>query len=307
MTWVPVLTNAARGITRTLTIAAPEPAQFYRARIATPLTGGFALLAGGTIDLNRFTLSSDSFDSSNPLFSTAGQYDPLKHLDAGDIATFLALSNGAVFVSGKRWTSSNGTTVMVYGSVGSSAWVNGGYWGVQPGYLRTNLQLAIPNVLVPPGPFMTPAAGTWNGEPYTYILENANYALPSLNLADPKIAVLGNAVLYVHGNAALSGVGLIRLDSNATLKVYVGGNAQIGGAGIQGGTYANQFTMFGLPSCDSVTVTTPAFLGLIYAPNATCTLGGSVLTGSCIADTIRLAGNLTVHFDESLKANARYY
>jgi len=71
-TWIPIVTNVAASITRLISVDGSEDQSFYRAvRGPLPLFAA-ALAASQTIDLKGNSIYIDSFDSSDPLYSTAG-------------------------------------------------------------------------------------------------------------------------------------------------------------------------------------------------------------------------------------------
>ncbi len=74
-----------------------KDSEFVARRVRVTTQGGSmymkAMVARGQINLNGNNISTDSFDSQNPLYSTGGQYDPTKRRDNGDIATNSGLVN----------------------------------------------------------------------------------------------------------------------------------------------------------------------------------------------------------------------
>jgi choice-of-anchor A domain-containing protein len=108
---------------------------------------------------------------------------------------------------------------------------------------------------------------------------------------------------------AFSGNDFIKIDPNASLKLYVGStSASIGGNGVlnQSGSALN-FQYYGLPSNTSLALGGNAeFRGTIYAPNADFTLsgGGNTVTdfiGSSITKTVKMDGKFNFHYDEALR------
>src|SRR6185436_9113521 len=85
-TWWPIATNTQYSAVRQIQVPAFGDRCLYRAALARPLFN-FALAAIDTIDLNGNNLLVDSFDSTDPLFSTYGQYDPLKRKDTAIVAS----------------------------------------------------------------------------------------------------------------------------------------------------------------------------------------------------------------------------
>src|SRR3954451_3691212 len=62
--------------------------------LAVPQTArSFAIGVKQAVNFNGNYLTCDSFDSSDPMFSNNGQYDPAKSKDNGDIFAGLGLTN----------------------------------------------------------------------------------------------------------------------------------------------------------------------------------------------------------------------
>jgi len=92
----------------------------------------------------------------------------------------------------------------------------------------------------------------------------------------------------------------------ASLQLYVGGTANLRGNGIVNQGAPQSFAYFGTGPNPTLNlrVTTP-FVGLIYAPNAVCTIssGGNTsanVQGAIVARTLVLGSHLEFHFDEGL-------
>ena len=103
--------------------------------------------------------------------------------------------------------------------------------------------------------------------------------MPSLNLyGNEAILVTGtNTVLYVTGNVSLTGNALINLAPGGKLTLYVGGtSSSIGGNGVLNPGSAANFIYYGLANNTSLDIhANAAFTGVIYAPQADLSLGGS--------------------------------
>ncbi len=289
-------------------------------RVTTKNDALFAkgMVAKGQIDLMGNNIKTDSFDSSDPAYSTGGRYDPAKNKDSGDVAT-----NSAMIDSLNVWnadiyghvSTGPGGTVKIgpNGAVGSKAWVDAGNHGIQPGWSTDDMNVSFPDVQAPfSGGAFTPASGTVDGTNYTYVVNSGNYQMSSLSMSgNQKMCVTGGAVLYVTGNVSLSGNAFIYIKSNASLKMYVGGSsASLGGNGVINTTAnAMNFFYYGLPSNTSLSFSgNAAFTGVIYAPNADFTLGGGGSTtydfvGAGISSTIKMNGHFNFHYDEALGKN----
>src|SRR5688572_19514858 len=91
-TWTPALTNASSEAMRTITLPAPANQGFWRVRAVPAPRFGYAILARGSVNLVG-SGRIDSFNSTNALESTSGQYDPLKATDRALVGTTLRTTN----------------------------------------------------------------------------------------------------------------------------------------------------------------------------------------------------------------------
>jgi len=273
------------------------------------------MTAQTTIDF-KGGIETDSYNSKDPNFSTNGKYDPAKARDHGDVATNSGITNslslGNAKIKGHLRTGSAGQPKLgPLGSVGDTAWVDGGYTYIKPGWLVDDMNMEFPDVLAPAAT-TTPVGGTVGGTNYTYVLSQlANddgYILNTLNMKsnDKMLVTAGaKAVLYVTGDVLMQGKSFIQIDTGATLQIFVGGtDATFTEVNTSG--KAENFQYFGLPSNTSVTWGGNAeYVGTIYAPSATFTMGGGGSSdydfqGACIVYSIVMNGHFKFHFDESL-------
>src|SRR5213593_547117 len=276
------------------------------ARVAQPFGG--TLAARDFIDLNGNNIQSDSFDSASPLYSTAGQYDPAKRRDHGDVAAYFGLTNslnvGNAKIYGVLWTGPRfSARIGPQGAVGSIAYVdtpsNNGT--IQSGWFRDDMDPFFPDVTLPSlaGGFVPPA-GVVGGTNYTYVLGSDNYRLSNLSMGGSQtMLVTGRATLWVQGSITISGNSKIVVSPSGILILYAGTaagtntTASIGGGGIVNQTYrALGFQYYGLPTHTSMNLTGNGnFVGTIYAPNAGLTLNGGGasdedFSGATIARTV---------------------
>ena len=289
-----------------------------RSAVVTTMKDGMfmkAMVAKGTINMNGNNIRTDSFDSGNPLYSTNGQYTASKAKDNGDVATNSGLANslnvGNANVFGRVATGPGGSiSIGANGSVGSKAWQAAGNTGIQTGWSANDMNVSFPDISAPfSGGYSTPTRGEVDDVDYTYVLSSGNYQLASLRLTgSDKVLVRGNAVLYVTGNLDMAGQSQIIVRTNSTLKLYVGGaSASIGGNGVanQAGN-ASAFSYWGLPSNTSLSMSgTAGFVGSVYAPSASFTLGGGGrdtfdFIGASVTGTVTFNGHYSFHYDEML-------
>jgi hypothetical protein len=273
------------------------------------------MAAKGQIDLSGNKLRIDSFDSTDPNYSTNGRYDPAKAKDNGDVATNSSLVDSLnawnTEIHGKVSTGPGGSvSVGANGSIGSTAWHQAGNTGVEPGWSGDDMNVDFQEVDPPfTGGAFTPAGGSVSSTNYTYVLTSGNWQLSSLVMSgSDSIIVTGNAVLYVTGNVNLSGQSFIYIPANGSLKMYVAGSdASIGGKGaVNSSGNSTNFFYLGLPSNKTISMSSNAsFTGSIYAPSADLTLGGGGndsydFVGASVTASVRMNGNFNFHYDETL-------
>ena len=117
------------------------------------------------------------------------------------------------------------------------------------------------------------------------------------------MVVAGDAVLFVDGNLATSGNGLIYIAPGASLKLYVSGTGSITGNGIVNDTQRpDALTIYGLASCDQFSFSgSSSFIGSVYAPDAQFSFNGAVdVSGTFTGETITITGGARIHYDEAL-------
>lgn len=275
-----------------------------------------AMVAQEKIELKGNDILVDSFDSSDPNYSTNGQYDSTKRKDNGTVATNSTNQNAFVSGNAKIWGKvatgpGAGISLGPNGSIGDSSWVSGGNKGIQSGHYSDDASVSLFDV---PEPFSTasaPSSATVNGTNYDFVIGNGNWMLSGSTQFKGKVLVTGDATLYVTSAVQFSGGDFIQIQPGARLKLYVScASATLGGQGIQNLTgNAASFIYYGLPSNTSISYSgNGTMLGAIYAPNAAFTMGGGGgganqdfdLTGACITKSITMNGHFSCHFDEQL-------
>jgi len=300
-----------------------------RPRASFPVKG--PMIVNSTIDFSGFRVATDSFNSSDTNYSTAGRYDPLKAMDNGDVVTLStdpgAVKIGNAKVKGVVRSPEGGiagitATVGAGGSVGDAAWVGtaaanyaDGQTGFQTDHFKDDVNFTFPNAVLPNVPYwLPPAAGNYkvNGVTYKYFLNNSSPWVLS-DLTDSVYVTGTNVVLHVTSSIAISSGGgknvpEIRIAPGASLTIYMSGaSASIGGKGVINDTgIAKAFAYYGLPSNTSLTFGGNAsFVGSIYAPQAVFSLGGGGTTtydfiGSSITKSAKMNGHFNFHYDENL-------
>jgi hypothetical protein len=273
------------------------------------------LVAKGQIDLSGNRIKTDSYDSSDPQFSTGGRYDPRKTKDGGDIATNSSLVDSLnvwnAEIMGKASTGPGGTVrIGQNGSVGSKSWHSAGRKGIEPGWAKDDMNVHFPDVKAPfTGGGFSPLPGVHSGTSYRYVLGSGNYQLNELKLQGTEtMLVSGLAVLYVTSDIDISGSAKIEILAGSMLHLYMGGpSTRIAGNGVVNNGSASAFAYWGLPRNTHVAIAGNASLtGTIYAPQASLTIGGGGadiydVMGAAIASSVKLNGHSNFHYDESLR------
>jgi hypothetical protein len=312
--WFPVGTNAEASVSRHVRVPFFEGHSFYRALARTPQFN-FAIVAWNQVVLNGNDIVVDSFDSQDPLRSTGGQYDILKRGDravvAGNTLSTNAVELGNAKIFGRIQIATNGTIAIgPNGRVGDLAWHAGLNAGIAPGSIKDDLVLASEQVAppYPEGSAIIPMSGLFEGVAYRCILGTDDYCMDNLRLSNTnKMAVIGNATLYVSSDLAVTGSAFIRIFPGASLRLYVGAPAAIlGGSGVLNENSPSAFVYYGLPSNTSVTIgPNGTFAGCIYAPSAYLRIyadtNGFSFMGAIAARKILVWDHAEIHYDESLQ------
>jgi len=304
----------ARGLSRTIRIET-------RPRSTFPVKG--PLIVKKSFNSNGSNVGTDSFDS------TKGPYNPATAGGNGDVVALTTDPNSIVIGNGKvkgqlRMPPGaiQGVTATIGsgGSVGDTAWVNGGSTGIEAGHFQDDFTTSdfpdatLPNVSV----WFTPLSGVApDGLRYDNLLTSGNYQVS--DLSGSVYVGQANTVVYVTSSISVAkGSGAtkkgdappqIHIAPGASLTVYMAGaTTSISGNGIVNDTaQAKNFAYYGLPSNTTINLTgNGAFYGTIYAPQADFNLKGGGkssiddFTGASITKTTTMTGNFNFHYDESL-------
>jgi hypothetical protein len=307
------------------------PVIYVRGRLQAPLQSNYitrslqaqtkrntrfahGVLAKGKVVLSGIAARVDSFNSTNAAQSTGGQYDPAKATDHAIVATTSKVVGdfniGNVSIYGRVATGPGATvTVGVNGNVGSTAWNdNSSYNGmIQPGYATDDANVYIPDANLP-SPFapLMPAAGVVNGTNYTYVLRDGDYRIGSISLgSSDKIIITGKARLLVDGATSVTGQAYIHVAPGASIEWFAGGGVTLSGGGvINSPGFAQNFSLIGLSTCNSVSYSGGSkFIGTIYAPYAAVKLtGNNDSIGAIVGASVDVSGGMSLHYDESLQS-----
>src|SRR5207237_10845411 len=105
------------------------------------------------------------------------------------------------------------------GKVGDVAWQTGPKNGVEPGWLRTDLNISIPDVTLPFTAGLPPLTGlNIGGITYDYVFGSGTYVTPTITR---NALVTGNALIYVTGQIDCKE---FRLQTNTPAAPYCGGS-----------------------------------------------------------------------------------
>ena len=302
--WVSVATNSDPGITRNITITnKPASPSYYRAVQMFPLFE-FALTAKGTISLVAGAYV-DSFNSADPNHSTNGLY--IKSMATSNAVVLtdssatnaISLSSGASYIWGLADTGPGGAVIL-----------NGGYATT----IRNDANVQINDMFAPS--WSTNSAlystslpsGMVGGTNYTFVATNGNYKVFTLNVVGgQKMVVNGNVNIYLtftENNAlVVGGSGFIYILPGSSLTIYSAGNVNLSGSGLDNGNpNASTFSIYGLQTCTSVTLSANAnFIGIIDAPEAAIFLSGATgWSGAGIANSFNISSSGGIHYDENL-------
>jgi Putative Ice-binding-like adhesive domain len=277
------------------------------AQSASSLPKMIGLFAKNGITLvGDFTV--DSYNSTNSLYSTNGQYDPAKYSDQATVATPAGFGMGGHSRVYGYVQTAPGFTVATGGgaTVGDKAWVNGKSKGIESSptnHFSASFTNAIPDVQAPFTSAATPTSDTVAGTTYNYVLNGGNYMVNNLDAGGGNTSLLVTApsVLVVNGAVSLANV---TFAPGATLDLYIG-TSSLSFAPVIAGMDSSQvvtpiqFRVWGLPTCTTMDMTGgDSFTGLIYAPEADLRArGGSVYYGAITAGTFTCNGGFTLHYD----------
>jgi hypothetical protein len=290
------------------------------------------MAALGAIDLKGNNVASDSFDSSDPLYSTNGLYTVTKRKAGGDIVTnssitnSTALSVGNANIAGHIQTGPNGSYTILNGTVGDLPWVDANTVGIEPGWANNDMNTTFDPAVLPTATWI-PASGIGTGGSGT-APDGKSYA----HIFTSPLDTVSNPGTY-----SITDSGDIYVGTNVSVKLYVstasdykpiniwvaGVNTSEAGKMIayvaspsmtlgtndktQSGRAWN-LMFFGLPTCTTLTYSGNGdFTGAIYAPSADFHLAGGGngyidFIGASVTRTVQMNGHYHFHYDESLRS-----
>jgi len=277
-----------------------------------------SIITKSNINMNGNNVTVDSFDSSNPLYSTLGQYNAALRKAGGDVATDASIVGDVSLGNGNVWghvytgpgTAQNAVQIGPNGVVGDLVW-DATHTGIESNHWSGDFNMTIPDVTAPPtGTTTLPAPVGGN-----VVLNGGNYTISPTdpNISSP-IIVNSNTTLWVQGSYTPTGITIST--NGANLVLYVGRTSGTGDSLSLGGNntinqpgYASQLQFYGLPSLTSISMSGNAgFIGTIYAPEASASFSGggnntADTSGSIVCNSITMNGHWNWHYDENLKVN----
>jgi hypothetical protein len=302
--------------------------------IAQPIATGIG--SRGIVSRKTFLMSGngfiDSFDSTNPLYSTNGQYVQGKRESHGDVgildSTGSSLANGTYLYGSLSYSGpAVQATQHVQGAistpfnvnvptVSTPNWVSGSY--------STALPAAQGNVITIQGdPNANPPTGTTTNPLRYQVSSIVLSGKQTINIQSPVDPVTHQTLsgydnvqiwitdadgatnsLSTSGNTAG-----IFLDTNASVKFWVQGNISLTGQSIVNGSgYASNLIIYGVTPTDGSTPTAYIagqgnFIGVLDAPEFNTTYAGNGdIMGAVIARTLTISGNGSLHYDQALSS-----
>jgi hypothetical protein len=253
-----------------------------------------AILTGEEMDVDDRRSLVDSFDSSNPLYSTSGEYDSGKRKAGGTVLTNSSDFTFAGDIHGDVGT--NG------GAVAPAARIRG---KIDNGFYQPTPVIAQPTSSGFAGggilSTLTAAAGTL-ATPACYKLNALTGTLRITGGSQP-----GAVEVWVTGDIT----GNIQVDANVQAKVYVGGNLRMNGNSLRNDSRrAKNLQLYALAPPAGQTRRIELSLSddihaAIYAPaHAVEFTGNGDFMGSIVAKSLEARGKARFHFDEALKHTA---
>jgi len=317
LAWIFLQSVAGDGGTVTVTNTAPPElaTRFYRVRITETSNPIFERAVVVKQGINGIQAEADAYDSSNPSYSTGGQYDPAKAMDGGGVAT---LSSTANMLNVTNFTIYGPVAVGPGGSINTNffrigthswLWANPGWGKIQDTMFTRDMNLSFPAVQAPPAGGLPPAVVNQviNGITYKYVLDAGRYETAS-GIVSGKVLIRGDVVWYLKRGVSMAfGVtDSITITNNGRLRLYVASpTANL--PDVVNNATPDKFIYFGLPTNSNINQQVNAnFTGTFYAPSARLSLGGNgtgneqKVCGALVVDSLNFQDHFSFHYDSSL-------
>ena len=275
---------------------------------------GQGITSKGTITLSGGA-SLDSYTVTNGVYDMVPGDEAVALTDT-NIAGAVSLSGGpsiAGYVeTGAGPTSGSGATLSTGGSaiVGDSNYIATVKSGVEAGHYSNNANFQFNDVAVPSlTNYYTAFSMTNSVEVAGVPGKTTCYEVPTIS---QSLMIYGNVTIYVTsiGSAInITGQGDIDITPNSTLTLYVAGSISLNGGGvINGQNRANALTIYGLPTCTSISYGGGAnFIGVVDAPESDFSFNGNeAAIGAFVVNSCTVKGAGGVHWDTSLGSGGSF-
>jgi hypothetical protein len=256
--------------------------------------------AVGNINMNGNSMATDSWNSHSAALSDNGVYDPTRTSTNGDVASEQGIVNiGQHKIDGNLYLGPTATYVSGTNQV--------------LGTINTDYNVNFPDVVLPSSaatalnPSVNGGTNYLTSDNTAYVVSNDNHPIvvsPGLT----NVTLIVTAQTFDPTSITLQG----GMSNAATLTIYdsppsPGGSVTLTGNNVGGAIGATpvNFIFYGTTNLTSVTLSgNSAFIGAIYAPEATLNLNGggnsNNLMGSAIVKSASMNGHYDFHYDEAL-------
>jgi hypothetical protein len=285
--FIPTPLDPGSFISRTIKVTCTNPPTF---------SYGIAAIYDLRMTGNSPYLASDSYDSSNPLLSSNGQYVASMATTNGNIASV----NGPVNLAQH--------TIAGDLAVGPTVDPSSVGPGNVLGQIYTDFNVSFPDVELPSELTNPPAASMDTNGQYVFGSSGAwkisSGSAPIVVLPGVSVEVRVDATTF---NPAMVDIQMSSNSISGTLNLYqVSGTMNLSGNVTVESQCAQNFYYWGLPGVTTINCGgSSTYYGAIYAPEADLTLngGGSAnnFCGAVVAKTITMKGHYLIHYDQALQ------
>lgn len=278
-------------------------------RVDTATSSSIGLKIKTKIELDGNKITIDSFDSSDPLYSTDGLYVPSKRLDRCRVTVEEGIEDAMNIGNADIWgtiatTPTATVSIGPQGGVGNRTWHEAGKHGLQPGAWTKDATATMPDPPPPPAGAIPVPAPTKISGMKTITIGSGVWVASSMNVA---YVVTGNATLICQGTIKAKSSQPITVKQGASLKLYAYDATDLAGSAVVNETrQAANFILYGMSDKDITFKGGADFIGQIWAPNSYVSAGGGSggtpfhLAGSLQAKALKLNGGMDYHYDEAL-------
>lgn len=263
------------------------------------------VVAKDTIDFAGNNVYVDSYSSSQDVLNVSTRY---ANRDNGSVATTsvidssLGLGNGDVY--GRIATGGGDPDIGPNGSVFGADSPFG--VTVDTNRIAKDFTANFPDPVVPD---TSGARESYSGSTIGVSGQKTLYKLPSLEVGGKNsLTFEGDVTLVVTGDVSVGGKAYLEVAQNASVEIYVAGNADILGNGmVNHNKIPKNFILYGTGKVSGQEVKVAgngAFFGVVYAPNYLVSGRGGgtngTMAGAIVAQSVKFTGNTNFHYDEDL-------